>query len=197
MVDRRITVDSIIIILPNGKIIDYNNTLYYGATKTQIANNNQISSLQTQITNNNSNLQNQINNTPIILQSSKTVTGTHYSNYSIYTLPSGYRFCAFIINGSYNFSSGTTSYNPNMTIYFTNAIDGSINYSINVNLIDINESHGSDWPYVCMFFYYPALNVLQYTPTSTGYTLQDNNIYLKQYNTNTINNINITGYCFK
>ena len=185
------------IILPNGKVINYNNTLYYGANKTQIATNNQILSLQTQITDNNNNLQNQINNMPIILQSSKTVTGAQHSGYSIYTLPSGYRFCAFIIKGSYNFSSGATSNVPDMTIYFTNAIDGEINYSNNVNLINIDGRHGSDWPYVCMFFYYPALNVLQYTPTRQGYTLQDNNIYLSQNNTNIINNINITGYCFK
>ena len=36
--------------LPNGKIINYRNTLYYGANKTQVATNNQISNLQSQIT---------------------------------------------------------------------------------------------------------------------------------------------------
>ena len=183
--------------LPNGKVINYNNTLYYGVNKTQIATNNQISSLQTQITGNNNNLQNQINNTPITIQSSKTVTGAKYpkDNYSIYTLPSGYRFCAFIINGSYNFSSGTTSYNPNIEIYFTDAIQGTNSYPSRINLITIDSPSGSNWPYACVFFYYPTLNKLQWGNIS--YTLQNNNIYIVQNNNYIINNITITGYCFK
>lgn len=36
--------------LPNGKIITYSNNLYYGTNKTQVATNNQISNLQSQIT---------------------------------------------------------------------------------------------------------------------------------------------------
>lgn len=36
-------------ILPNGKIINYNDLLYYGINKNQVATNNQISSLQSQI----------------------------------------------------------------------------------------------------------------------------------------------------
>lgn len=35
--------------LPNGKIINYNDLLYYGVNKNQVATNNQISSLQSQI----------------------------------------------------------------------------------------------------------------------------------------------------
>lgn len=37
--------------LPNGKIINYNNNLYYGASNTQLATNNQINNLQLQINN--------------------------------------------------------------------------------------------------------------------------------------------------
>lgn len=37
-------------LLPNGKIINYRDTLYYGVNKTQVATNNQISNLQSQIT---------------------------------------------------------------------------------------------------------------------------------------------------
>lgn len=155
--------------------------------KTQIATNNQISPLQ-----------NQINNTPITIQSSKTVTGVKNSsdNYIIYTLPSGYRFCAFIINGSYSFSSGVTSYNPDINIYLTDAISGTNSYPSRINLIAIDGLYGSNWPYACMFFYYPALNTLQ--NDNVEYTLQNNNnIYITQYNSYTINNITITGYCFK
>ena len=37
--------------LPNGKLINYNNNLYYGASNTQLATNNQINNLQSQINN--------------------------------------------------------------------------------------------------------------------------------------------------
>ena len=39
------------LILPNGKIINYNNNLYYGTSNIQVATNSQINNLQSQITN--------------------------------------------------------------------------------------------------------------------------------------------------
>lgn len=49
-------VDSIIIILPNGKIINFNNNLYYGQSNVKLATDAQIQNLQNQITSNKSGL---------------------------------------------------------------------------------------------------------------------------------------------
>lgn len=80
-------------------------------------------------------------------------------------------------------------------MYFTDAIPGTNSYPSRINLITIDSPSGSNWPYACVFFYYPALNKLQWGNIS--YTLQNNNIYIIQNNNYIINNITITGYCFK
>lgn len=55
--------------LPNGKIINYNNNLYYGTNRTQLALNSQITNLQSQITN--------IENNPNIYVRSGTTSQTY------------------------------------------------------------------------------------------------------------------------
>ena len=56
LVVRGIAIDSIIILLPNGKIINFNNNLYYGQSNVRLATNAQIQNLQSQITSNKSGL---------------------------------------------------------------------------------------------------------------------------------------------
>lgn len=111
--------------LPNGKVINYNNALYYGVNKTQIATDNQISSLQTQITNNNNNLQNQINNRIVFFNGAVTYNQVADTTITLYTPPSGCKalyFCAFlsgggIVNSRTGQSTGVIIKNTEFVIY--------------------------------------------------------------------------------
>lgn len=80
-----------IYILPNGKIITYSNNLYYGSNRLQVATNNQISHLQSQI-----------NNKIIYFNGTKSYTSVADGSITLYTFPDNCKYGFFIayLNGS-------------------------------------------------------------------------------------------------
>lgn len=105
--------------LPNGKIINYNNNLYYGTNRIQLALNNQITNLQSQITN--------IVNNPNIYVRSGTTSQTYnwtsnasgIYNTSINNIPINFALLSIRI------TSGTVTMNISST--------RTGNVSININ----------------------------------------------------------------
>ena len=55
--------------LPNGKIVNYNNKLYYGSNKSQIADNSQVVNLQSQVSSLQNSVNNLVNNPKLYIQS--------------------------------------------------------------------------------------------------------------------------------
>lgn len=55
--------------LPNGKIVNYNNKLYYGSNKSQIADNSQVVNLQSQVSSLQNSVNNLVNNPELYIQS--------------------------------------------------------------------------------------------------------------------------------
>lgn len=102
-----------VFILPNGKMIQHSNNLYYGSSKTQIATNNQITSLQNQI--------NTINSNSFVKQTIKSGTvniswnfrNGAQTHYNISTVPSD-GFITFIYlgqpTGTYNNLQSSNNY---------------------------------------------------------------------------------------
>ena len=133
------TGDSLPDSLPNGKLINYNNTLYYGVNKTQIATDNQISSLQTQI-----------NNRIVFFNGAVTYNQVANTTITLYTPPSGCKalyFCAFlsgrgIVNSSTGQNTGVIIKNTEFYIYqdTSNAMNTGIgsNYYASIPFYFIN-----------------------------------------------------------
>ena len=131
--------------LPNGKIINHNDLLYYGINKNQVATNNQISSLQSQINNINLNVNNYLNNGVKLTLLSGSVDITNflsqtsgYHTQNIFTLPNNTYYCVCSINALLNFTytspfEGFIWMNNsanNSTIYLPNSLcSAQIEYS--------------------------------------------------------------------
>lgn len=77
------------IILPNGKIVNWNNNLYYGNSHIQVATNSQISNLQNQINPIKNTVDNLTNNPSLYFKSGtigQPISGTIQTSYSQNTL---------------------------------------------------------------------------------------------------------------
>lgn len=148
--------------LHNGKIIDYNNALYYGNNITQIATNNQINSLQSQITNNNNNLQNQINNKIIYFNGTKSYTSVADSSITLYTFPDNCKYGFFIayVNGSITQS--------------TNGLSAGVFIKCNNNTLFSSIDRSA----VVTFNYYPATLPYFYVNGLQYYAIYENYNYI-------------------
>lgn len=128
--------------LPNGKIINYNNNLYYGTNRTQLALNSQITNLQSQITN--------IENNPNIYVRSGTTSQTYnwtpntsgVYNTSINNIPINFALLSIRI------TSGTVTMNMSSTgagsvyIYIKAGRDNGVD--IGNARVSMSSSHSED-----------------------------------------------------
>ena len=100
-----------LLLLPNGKLLQYSNNLYYGSSKTRVATNSQISSLQSQINTINENqlLKQTIVSKNIIFNETVSSSGLNVTKL-IYTMPNNI-ISAFIYlgrpTGNYNLQSSS------------------------------------------------------------------------------------------
>lgn len=130
------------ITLPNGKIINYNNNLYYGTNRTQLALNSQITNLQSQITNivNNPNIYVRSGTTSQKYNWTSNISGVY--NTSINNIPINFALLSIRI------TSGTVTMNISSTR--TGYVDININAGqddgvrIGSARVSMSSSHSED-----------------------------------------------------
>ena len=91
----------IIYVLPNGKIIQYDNNLYYNDTLLRLLNQNDLSNINDDINVVNNNISTQINNS--VVYGSFTISGGTEHTINI---GKAYRYCILIVSRTINNHSG-------------------------------------------------------------------------------------------